>query len=154
MTEIADRPEVATLGHTLLHAARVLRALKLAAEYSVGLEPSLVPVLFAASGHSRRVGDVADSVFSDVSTVSRQLSHLVDLGLVAKHPDPRDRRAQSVSLTASGRAALEKVKFSRAKFVESLVAEWSTEEVTEFHSGLLRLIEAADQRLSGTPAKS
>ena len=51
-----------------------------------------------------RVSARAGCAHSDVSTVSRQVSHLVTHGLLAKLPDPDDRRAHRVTLTDEGRA--------------------------------------------------
>src|SRR5262249_38679467 len=45
----------------------------------------------------RRLGALADAVHSDISTVSRQVSALVKLGLVERRADPDDGR---VSLLA------------------------------------------------------
>ena len=53
-----------------------------------------------------RVSALAEVVHSDVSTVSRQVSTLVDLGFVIRGPDPDDGRAQALTLTDEGTALL------------------------------------------------
>ena len=72
-----------------------------------GVDVTAYPVLFViASAGSVRVSDIAGSLHSDVSTVSRQVSALAGHGLVAKEADPSDGRAQVASLTEEGRYVL------------------------------------------------
>ena len=46
-----------------------------------------------AKDGARRAGALAEAVHSDPSTVSRQVAHLVQLGLVERVADPADGRA-------------------------------------------------------------
>ena len=55
----------------------------------------------------RRAGALADAVHSDPSTVSRQVAHLVRLGLVERTADPVDGRATLLAATAEGRRVFE-----------------------------------------------
>lgn len=50
----------------------------------------------------QRLSALAEAVHSDVSTVSRQVTQLVRLGLVARQPDPGDGRASLLTATDLG----------------------------------------------------
>ncbi|MGN6238268.1 MAG: MarR family transcriptional regulator, partial [Cellulosimicrobium cellulans] len=50
-----------------------------------------------------QLGDVAAKLRVDLSVASRQVSHLVDEGLVRRTVDDDDRRARTVELTDTGR---------------------------------------------------
>ena len=52
---------------------------------------------------AHRAGALAEAVHSDPSTVSRQVAHLVQLGLVERVADPADGRATLLVATAEGR---------------------------------------------------
>jgi len=54
-----------------------------------------------------RVSDLAVRHRLAPNTVSTLVAQLVEHGLVERHPDPRDRRAVTVSITAAGRARLQ-----------------------------------------------
>ena len=49
-----------------------------------------------------RVTDLAGCANLDTSTVSRHVAQLQRTGLIERTPDPDDRRAQRVELTAAG----------------------------------------------------
>ncbi|MCT2294309.1 MarR family transcriptional regulator [Janibacter hoylei] len=72
----------------MLHATRAR-----APRVHPSVEPSHHSVLVAVREHPSRVGDIAERNLTDASTVSRQVSHLTGLGLLAKVPDPADGRA-------------------------------------------------------------
>ena len=63
-----------------------------------------------AKDGARRAGALAEAVHSDPSTVSRQVAHLVQLGLVERVADPHDARAKDLQLTGRGRALLADVE--------------------------------------------
>lgn len=71
-------------------------------------EPGLSPeqwFVLARIGERGPVGqvDLAEPVLGDPPNVSRLVDALVERGLVARSPDPADRRRWAVSLTAAGR---------------------------------------------------
>jgi DNA-binding MarR family transcriptional regulator len=75
-----------------------------------------------------RVSDLAASLELDLSTVSRQVRHLVDSGLVARHSDPDDGRATLLALSDRGRLVLEAVKAARRKVLAGTLVQWSAED--------------------------
>jgi len=85
--------------------AQVVRVLLRGEATEHGLSPIqvriLVHLLFRPAGHCH-VGDLARQFDLTPATVSDAVSTLVAKGLVAKAPDPDDRRARILRLTADG----------------------------------------------------
>lgn len=127
----------------MLHATRAR-----APRVHPGLEPSHHAVLVALRDNPARVGDIAERIISDASTVSRQVSHLTALGLVEKVPDPQDGRAQVVALSDEGRAVLDELVARREAWFDELLADWPDEDVATFIHYLDRFCDtvAADER--------
>lgn len=127
----------------MLHATRAR-----APRVHPGLEPSHHAVLVALREGPSRVGDIAEHIISDASTVSRQVSHLTALGLLEKVPDPQDRRAQLVALSDEGRALLDELVARREAWFDELLADWPDEDVRAFTAFVDRFCDsvAADQR--------
>lgn len=109
------------------------------------VDPIAYPLLFQLSQEPRRVSVLAECVHSDVSTVSRQISTLVTHRLVAKVPDPEDRRAQVLTLTDEGTALLREVHAQRGLWFQSLLADWSEADIEQFTTYLARLSGAVDE---------
>ncbi len=57
-----------------------------------------------------RLNDLAQRMGTSAPTASRAVDALDDLGLVERHPDPTDRRAITIELTADGRRSVEERK--------------------------------------------
>jgi DNA-binding MarR family transcriptional regulator len=69
---------------------------------------SLLGHLAAFEGVS--IGELAEKLVMDPTTLTRNLRPLQRQGLVLVKPDRRDRRARSLQLTAKGRKVFEKAK--------------------------------------------
>lgn len=139
-TETAVQPETAqALSHTLVRVMKIMSAMKhQAPRQHAAVDPSHYPLLFCLSGIPLRVSAVADTIHSDVSTVSRQVSHLVQHGLLEKIGDPDDGRAQLLSLSPSGREVIDKLVRGRGQWFGQLLASWSDEDVRTFDAYLTR----------------
>jgi DNA-binding MarR family transcriptional regulator len=85
-----------------------------------------------------RASEMVDHFGIDKGAVSRQLQHLVDLGLVGRTPDPADGRATLVEATADAIRRLEDVAAHRRKWLDEQLGDWSAEELEEFVAGLER----------------
>ncbi|MGV1007910.1 MAG: MarR family winged helix-turn-helix transcriptional regulator [Dermatophilaceae bacterium] len=126
MSVTLDERTTQCLGDELVRLVKVLIAMRQhAATSHPHVDHSHFPVLFNLAAEPRRVSDLAGCVHADVSTVSRQVSHLVDHGLVAKAPDPRDGRVQILSLTDEGRQAIAEITAARGRWLRAVLADWS-----------------------------
>lgn len=96
-----------------------------------GLEPGHLELLDALSRGPQRITELADTYRVELSTVSRRISRLSELGLVSKASDPADRRVQLAQLSTSGEAVLDRVQEQRERVVERVVGSWSAEDVAE-----------------------
>ena len=102
------------------------------------LEPGaygLLSVLMHQGG--MRLTELAKRIGVGKPSVSRQISFLVSLGLVAKESDPRDGRAQLINLTPAGLAKMSSLNTGRQAAFHEQLAEWDEEELTD----LARLLE-------------
>ena len=111
------------------------------------LDTAAYPVLFLLIRGPERISVIADLIHSDVSTISRQVTHLVKHGLLAKEADPDDGRAQVVSLTAEGRAVLRDIQTMRAAWFQQMLTEWDSEDVDTFSTQLRALADLLDHSL-------
>lgn len=134
------QPDTAqAISNTLIRVMKIMSAMKhRAPREHPALDPSHYPVLFCVSAEPRRVSGVAESIHSDVSTVSRQVTHLVQHGLLEKIGDPDDGRAQLLSLSPAGRVVIDTLVERRGRWVEQLLASWSDEDAQAFEQLLTR----------------
>jgi DNA-binding MarR family transcriptional regulator len=86
-----------------------------------------------------RLVDLAEEFGLDKSTMSRQVSSLLGLGLVRRRPDPLDGRAFLLELADEGRARLDEVSRARHEEWRTRLASWSAEDVGTLADGLGRL---------------
>jgi DNA-binding MarR family transcriptional regulator len=97
-----------------------------------GVEPASYPILFNLIDEPRRVSLLAECVYSDVSTVSRQVSSLVAHGLLEKVADPQDGRAWMVSLSAEGSELVQRLKSGRAEWFRETLKDWEPAQAEAF----------------------
>ena len=76
----------------------------------------------------RRMTALAEAVLADPSTVSRQVAQLVDLGYVARQPDPEDGRASQLAATEQGLAHLTAMRHRRNQMLAAVQRGWSAED--------------------------
>jgi DNA-binding MarR family transcriptional regulator len=114
-----------------------------------GLDRAGITLLGAVDATAdARPSDVAATVGLDLSTVSRQIRQLEQLGLLSRRPDGADRRASRLSLTARGRDSLAMVRTRRAEMLGEVFGDWPDAERHEF----LRLLNRLLDGLSALPA--
>jgi DNA-binding MarR family transcriptional regulator len=109
-----------------------------------GVEPASYPILFNLVQEPQRVSLLAEHVYSDVSTVSRQVSTLVSHGLLEKVTDPHDGRACMVSLSAEGAALVERLKASRGEWFRHLLQDWEPADAAAFGDYLERFATSVE----------
>lgn len=93
-----------------------------------------------------RLTDLAAAVELDASTVSRQVRHLEDRGLLERTGDPDDGRASRIALSAEGRTRLEAGAERRRAFVGRLVEDWPSGDRERLRLLLNRLLDELDSK--------
>ncbi|WP_193315284.1 MarR family winged helix-turn-helix transcriptional regulator [Nostocoides sp. F2B08] len=114
-----------------------------------GLDSSAFPILFVLSREPQRVSEIADTIHSDVSTVSRQVAGLIRSGFVDRTPDPEDRRAQVLTLTQDGRDIIATHRRLRDEWLSRLVGDWPDEDLTALTNLLARFGDSLQDHLGG-----
>lgn len=94
----------------------------------------------------RRSGEYAAALSADPSTVSRQVAHLVRVGLARREADQQDGRATHVVLTDEGRQALDRLRSVVDEVFAGVVADWSEQDQLEFVRLTHRYVTAFDER--------
>ena len=115
-----------------------------------GVEPASYPILFNLIDEPRRVSVLAECVYSDVSTVSRQVTTLVAHGLLDKLADPRDGRAWVVSLSAEGAELVERLKAGRAEWFRQTLKDWEPADAEAFADHLERFATSFEKSRAAT----
>lgn len=95
------------------------------------------------------VGDLADRVGRDYTTVSRQIAKLDDLGLVKRAASERDGRVRVASITPKGKSMTDAIDRAREVKARALFASWNTEDFDNLVRLMQRLasaIETVDPR--------
>ena len=112
------------------------------------LERALFPLLvligqFGPVG----VGELAERVGRDYSTVSRQTARLMELGLIARNQRPTDRRTREAVVTPKGRATTDAVDAARERLAMKLFKNWRRQDFDH----LVQLLRTLADGLIETP---
>ena len=97
-----------------------------------------------AVGGPLRLSDLAERMGITAPTASRAVDGLVELGLLERLPDPADRRAVSIDVTAPGRARVEERMALAAAALEPAVAALSGQDRARLAALLARLADALE----------
>jgi DNA-binding MarR family transcriptional regulator len=103
-----------------------------------------------AKDGARRAGALAEAVHSDPSTVSRQVAHLVQLGLVERVADPADGRATLLVATDEGRRVFDENRQLRNRGIASLMSEWPDDDRRTFARLLTRFTDSFESHKART----
>jgi len=117
-------------------------------EAGLALDRALFPPLVVIERRGPiGVGELADRVGRDYTTVSRQVAKLESLGLVARRTNPADRRVNEAVVTDKGRAMTDAIDAARERLVGSILASWSDQDLEDLTRLLRRF---ADDMTAGT----
>lgn len=89
------------------------------------------------TGGPQRTSTLADAVRSDISTVSRQATTLVEHGWIERTPDPADGRAFLLVATDGGREIFQRIRERRTEHMGRALRGWPEPEQRTF----IRLLE-------------
>ena len=118
----------------------------------IGLTPGQgqARILAYLSSHSSGTQkEIADRCMLDVTTMSRVLNKLEEMGLISRQRDPGCRRAYQIGLTEAGRQKAEEVNRGFERLEEMLCRELSEEEIGSLTTGLKKVKESleTDERM-------
>ncbi|MCP2166207.1 MarR family winged helix-turn-helix transcriptional regulator [Goodfellowiella coeruleoviolacea] len=130
------------LGRELVRFVRLIHRVKahLAGAHKDGIERSSYALLACLVQEGpQRTTALAELVHSDPSTVSRQVSGLVQHGLVERQADPVDGRACRLAATPQGLRVFDENRRARNKQLAQLMAWWPEADRTQLVALLDRL---------------
>jgi DNA-binding MarR family transcriptional regulator len=135
----------ARLGYLLKHA--FLRLEELHGEHMVGgpvnvRELSVLLLLDGREPESQQ--QAANRLGVDRTTMVGLLDGLESKGLLARLPDPADRRRNVVALTNAGRKALREARAASDRAERELLADLSPAEARQLRDMLSRILDTTD----------
>ncbi|WP_054812978.1 MarR family winged helix-turn-helix transcriptional regulator [Nocardia arizonensis] len=89
-------------------------------------------------GPCRQV-DLAVDLCISPSALSRHVTELVAEGYISRHADPVDGRASLIHITGEGVELLRRVRNSRARGLQSALADWSEDDAEHAYLAIQRL---------------
>ena len=118
----------------------------------IGLTPGQgqARILAYLSSHSSVTQkEIADRCMLDVTTMSRVLNKLEEMGLISRQRDSGCRRAYQIGLTEAGRQKAEEVNRGFERLEEMLSRVLSEEEIGSLTTGLKKVKESleTDERM-------
>ncbi|MER5434639.1 MarR family transcriptional regulator [Streptomyces sp. NPDC002588] len=123
-------------------AGRARQHERLMALAGLPLDRAAVAILrHLAENELLRPGMLAMRLSVEASHVTRQLRQMEQAGLVARVPDPDDRRAQLIRLTESGRTAVDRVRAAGLRGMQAALADWNPGDLHELASLFERLVK-------------
>ncbi|MEW1718312.1 MarR family transcriptional regulator [Streptomyces sp. NPDC093109] len=115
---------------------------QLAAVAGLQLDRAAVALLrHVADSEPLRPGELAARLSVEASHITRQLRRLEGGGYVIRVPDPDDRRARRVRLTAAGRDADARIREVSRRVIEVALSEWSPEDLRRIAGLFDRLVD-------------
>ena len=100
----------------------LLRLLRVVARQRHQAETFVLSVLLEKG--PQRVGEIAQALGTDPSTVSRKVAALVDAGFVERRADPDDGRAHLLAATPAGERKCADGRRLRIAMVASVLSGW------------------------------
>jgi DNA-binding MarR family transcriptional regulator len=114
----------------------------LVCEAGVSLDRALFPLLVRIERRGPLgVGELADLVGRDYTTVSRQVAKLESLDLITRRPGKTDRRVTEAMVTEKGQAVSELFDAARERLAQKALANWSEQDLKELTRLLRRFTD-------------
>lgn len=110
------------------------------------VDPSQAGVLHALKTQGpMRLGDLAEAMRLDASTVSRHVQQLCDRGMIDRDPDPEDGRARIIAISDDGRDGLRRTFDLRREVITEAMADWTEDERDRLRDDISRLTHALSE---------
>lgn len=84
-------------------------------------------------------GQLVEELGSDKATISRAVKQLEEYEIVERSPDPQDRRAALLHLTADGRERVLASSATERQLLHTKLVDWDAEALQDFIALLSRL---------------
>jgi DNA-binding MarR family transcriptional regulator len=94
-----------------------------------------------------RSNALAEAVFSDPSTISRQVAALVKDGLIERRADPADGRASLLAVTSKGQELLATRRTQKSSSIARVVAHWPQADREQFAELLERFVAEHERHI-------
>ncbi|WP_371781331.1 MarR family winged helix-turn-helix transcriptional regulator [Streptosporangium subroseum] len=144
---MTDRPDLAAMISPL---SRALIDAELPVLREHGLSMWAYSVLLALDERPLRTqAALAESIGADKTRIIGVLDDLQRRGLIERTPDPADRRARVLSLTAEGRRVRDSAQARIRRGEERLLARLSTEDRRGFLRALRALAALSPEEIAG-----
>lgn len=124
---------------------------RVADQAGVHLDRSAYVLLVRLVERPWRIGELADHLCLDVSTVSRQVQALEEAGLARREPHPTDRRGWVVVIDEGGLVAVDAHRRARRQIFAELLGDASADELETVAAVLHRLAERIETFNVGEP---
>ena len=129
-----------TLLRSIETFSRALRESAVGLSRDLGCSRGTLSIVRILARHGTlQVGDIAHLLRVDISVASRQVSQLVDDGLVERAVDDGDRRVRTVRLSPAGRAASAEIREQLDTRTQEIFRDWSPADVASATTALDRL---------------
>ncbi|MGN6330394.1 MAG: MarR family winged helix-turn-helix transcriptional regulator [Motilibacteraceae bacterium] len=139
----------AAVGRSMSGLFRLTNKMKAHLASTGQVDWTLFPLLVRLEEHGElRVSALAESVHADISTVSRHVAALVELGWVEKRRDPDDGRASTLAITEEGLAAVRRNRNQRDAMIAEVVADWDPADVDRLAALLARLVDGMTEQIT------
>jgi DNA-binding MarR family transcriptional regulator len=131
-------------------AVMIRRVRRVIGERARAVHPELLPASYLMLGYVRdhgpvRASEVGAAFDVDKGAISRQVQHLIDLGLLDRSPDPDDGRATLLTASEDAVRRLEEVADQRRIQLAERLSDWTPEDLTGFAASLRRYNEALNE---------
>lgn len=98
----------------------------------IKLDRALFPLLVLVGRFGPMgVGELADRVGRDYTTVSRQIAKLEQTGLARRQKNEKDKRINEAVITPEGKVMTDKIDQMRARIYGSIFQNWPNDESVE-----------------------
>ncbi|TWH01948.1 DNA-binding MarR family transcriptional regulator [Nocardioides sp. J9] len=128
----------------------IRRIRRVIGERARSVHPELLPASYLMLGYVRDNGPVRASAIGQVfdidkGAISRQVQHLIDLGLIDRQPDPADGRATLLTASAEAVERMDSVAAERRRRLADRLDDWTPEEMSSFVATLRRYNQALSE---------
>ena len=103
-------------------------------------QPSYALLRVLIDNGALAMGGLARTAHMDMGMATRQVTSLVDAGLVTRNLDPTDLRVALVEVTPKGRRVAAKLLDVRIGHLRRALSGWTTAELEEFNGLLIRFV--------------